>query len=397
MAAAELEQMALQYASEAQKADQSGSRDVAISKYQRAVDVLLKLLALYPNLPQSKLYAEKANQYRERIRQLKEGAEIPAGPSGQDSVLVLEEVPRVSWDSVIGAAEAKEAIMESIVYPQKRPDLFPLGWPRGILLYGPPGCGKTLLAAAVASEIQAQFYQVDASSIMSKWLGESEKNVAKLFEKARAAAKAGEPVILFIDEADALVGVRSEEVGGEARVRDEFLAQMDGVNDKGKNTSVYVIAATNKPWIFDEPFIRRFEKRIYVPLPDMGSRVDLFKYYTKRLKLADDVDMIKLAEMTEGYSGSDIKDICQSVQLKLVKEFFQEKGADGIDGASPSGEPRPIGMQDFQEVVSKRKPSVSKPMVQLYEKWTAEHSALRTGIEDEDLLAARSSKVDLLL
>ena len=377
MAAAELEQMALQYANEAQKADQSGSRETAILKYQRAVDVLLKLVALYPNSPQSRLYVEKANQYRERIKQLKEGVEYPTNQiSNADTVVVLEENPKISWDSVIGVEEAKEAIVESVVYPQRRPDLFPLGWPKGILLYGPPGCGKTLLAAAVASEIQAQFYQVDASAIMSKWLGESEKNVAKLFEKARAAAQAGEAVILFIDEADALVGIRNEEVGGEARVRDEFLAQMDGVNDKGKNTAIYVVAATNKPWVFDEPFIRRFEKRIYVPLPDLKSRIDLFKFYAKKLKLSEDVDVQELAKLTDGYSGSDIKDICQSTQMKVVKEFFELNGAAGIIGDPPKGEPRSISRADFEEVISKRKPSVSRQMVMLYEKWTAEHAAL---------------------
>ncbi|HEV51755.1 MAG TPA: ATP-binding protein, partial [Thermoprotei archaeon] len=181
---------------------------------------------------------------------------------------------------------------------------------------------------------------------------------------------------LFIDEADALVGIRNEEVGGEARVRDEFLAQMDGVNDKGKNTPIYVVAATNKPWIFDEPFIRRFEKRIYVPLPDFKSRIELFKLYAKKLRLADDVNLEELARITDGYSGSDIKDICQSVQLKVVKEFFERKGAAGLTGEPPSGEPRPIAMQDFLEVISKRKPSVSKQMVAFYEKWTAEHAAL---------------------
>ncbi|MFP3219647.1 MAG: AAA family ATPase [Candidatus Marsarchaeota archaeon] len=378
MAAAELEQMALQYATEAQKADQSGSREVAILKYQRAVDVLLRLVALYPNSPQSRLYVEKANQYRERIKQLREGGDYPTASNNAngDTVVVLEENPKVSWDSVIGVDTAKEAIIESIVYPQRRPDLFPLGWPKGILLYGPPGCGKTLLAAAVASEIQAQFYQVDASAIMSKWLGESEKNVARLFDKARAAAGAGEAVILFIDEADALVGIRNEEVGGEARVRDEFLAQMDGVNDKGKNSSIYVVAATNKPWVFDEPFIRRFEKRIYVPLPDQRSRVELFRFYTKKLRLADDVDLDELAAITDGYSGSDIKDICQSAQMKVVKEFFEENGAAGLVAGSPKGEPRPLAMSDFKDVISKRKPSVSKTMVALYEKWTAEHAAL---------------------
>ena len=158
--------------------------------------------------------------------------------------LVLKEKPNVSWDQVVGLETGKKAIKEAIVYPVERPDLFPLGWPRGILLFGPPGCGKTLLAAAVATEIDAAFVSVDAASVMSKWLGEAEQKVAKLFNQARKTASNGRPAILFIDELDSLIGVHSNEVGGETRVRNQFLKEMDGVMDKGKKLHVYVIGAT---------------------------------------------------------------------------------------------------------------------------------------------------------
>ena len=160
---------------------------------------------------------------------------------------------------------AKKAVKDAIVYPVQRPDLFPLGWPRGILLFGPPGCGKTLLAAAVATEIDANFYSIDAASIMSKWLGEAEQNVAKLFGSARKSSNEGKPAIVFVDELDSLMGAHSNEVGGEIRVRNQFLKEMDGIVDKGKALHVYVIGATNKPWDLDWAFIRRFQKRILVP------------------------------------------------------------------------------------------------------------------------------------
>jgi SpoVK/Ycf46/Vps4 family AAA+-type ATPase len=126
----------------------------------------------------------------------------------------MKEKPRVSWNEVIGLEDAKRAIRESIVYPMKRADLFPLGWPRGILLYGPPGCGKTLLAAAAAAEIDGYFINVDAASMMSKWLGEAEKNISKLFKMARSLNETESvPVLLFIDEIDSLLGTRNSEVG----------------------------------------------------------------------------------------------------------------------------------------------------------------------------------------
>jgi SpoVK/Ycf46/Vps4 family AAA+-type ATPase len=180
-----------------------------------------------------------------------------------------------------------------------------------------------LLAAAVATEIDANFYSIDAASIMSKWLGEAEQNVAKLFGSARKSSTEGKPAIVFVDELDSLMGQHSNEVGGEIRVRNQFLKEMDGIVDKGRNLHVYVIGATNKPWDLDWAFIRRFQKRILVPLPDHHTRLMMLKLYTATLQITQDVDLHELARLSEGFSGSDIRDVCQSAQLSLIGEFFE--------------------------------------------------------------------------
>ncbi|NOS61672.1 MAG: AAA family ATPase, partial [Nitrosarchaeum sp.] len=282
LAPQELENNASKYASEAIKFDSQGARGMAITHYQRAIDSLVKLLQLYPTSKLNPIYKDRCNSYHNRITALQEsrGVEPAVDPNAspkeqQASVqrqtdendfedLVMKEKPNISWSEVIGLDDAKNALRESIVYPTKRPDLFPLGWPKGMLLYGPPGTGKTMLAAATANEMDGYFINVDAASMMSKWLGEAEKNVSKLFVMARKyAEKEGKPVILFVDEVDSLLGSRNSEVGGEVRTKNQFLTEMDGVNGKGKDLMLYVIGATNKPWSLDWPFLRRFQKRIY--------------------------------------------------------------------------------------------------------------------------------------
>ena len=286
--------------------------------------------------------------------------------------LILNEETLVSWNEVVGLDDAKRAIRESIVYPTKRSDLFPLGWPRGILLFGPPGCGKTLLAAAAAAEIHGYFINIDASSMMSKWLGEAEKNISKLFTFARKMHdKEKVPILLFIDEIDSLLGTRNGEVGGEVRVKNQFLTEMDGINDKSKLSFIYIIGATNKPWSLESVFLRRFQKRIYVTLPDVMSRKDLFRQYVSKLNNDSSLKIDELAKLSESYSASDIKDICQSVQLKVVNELFEN--GDPTDGSEV---PRAINLSDFKEMLKIRKPSVSPEMVRAYMRWSEQYKAL---------------------
>ena len=396
MAPQELEKSASKYATDAIKYDSQGRRGIAITNYQKATESLLKLTRLYPDSKLNNIYTERMKSYQNRIMALQSTSLTDTEPVVDPNALpeeqrtspanreknnlddmIMKERPNVKWNDVVGVDDAKNALRESIVYPTKRSDLFPLGWPRGILLYGPPGCGKTILAAATANELDGYFINVDGSSMMSKWLGEAEKNVSRLFKMARGyAERENKPVILFIDELDSLLGERQNEIGGEVRSRNQFLTEIDGINGKGKDLKLYVIGATNKPWSLDHPFLRRFQKRIYVSLPTLEAREKLFILYANKLKLDGKVRTHTLASIFEGYSASDIKDICQAVQLRVVNEMFSTSTYnEPVEGENPSV-PRDITMKDFRDTILRRRPSVSLDMVRAYYKWSEQFKAL---------------------
>lgn len=375
MVANELEKLALKYVEDAANYEREGKRGKAAENYSKAAEILLKLVRLYPDYPLNRVYMERALMYKQRVEQLQSGLhlnfmsntdKVAMDEAAEDDYL-LRERPNVTWDDVIGLEHVKDMMKKAIILPTRvEPEKLPLGWPTGILLFGPPGCGKTLIVAALAAELNAHFFHVDPSLIMSKWLGESEKNVARLFEVARKKASRYRPAIIFIDEVEALTGIYSNEVGGEARMRSQLLKEMDGLQCKGKRFYVYVIGATNKPWLLDHAFLRRFQKRIYVPPPDYETRIKLFKYYTKGLKLAKDVDFERLALQTEGYTAHDIEEVCREVQFKLIED---------IDNAF-DGDLREAHMKDFLEVINKRKPSVSREQIKKYIEWYEEFGAI---------------------
>ncbi len=383
--AKQLEDLASRYSTEAIRLDSQGSHNEAIKLYQQAIAALSGL----SEFSADQIYLLRARAYEERVRSLRllEGTDPQLKPSNGRSRLpierqtkvfkggkdfIMKSKPKVSLNEVIGLDDARRALDEAIIFPSKRSDLFPLGWPRGILLYGPPGCGKTLLAAAVASEIDAMFISVDGASIMSKWLGEAEKNVAEVFDSARRdMTRSKKPVIIFVDEVDSIMGTRTQEVGGEVRVRNQFLKEMDGIDDKGTHLKLYVIGATNKPWSLDWPLLRRFQKRVYIPLPDLKSRTDMLAHYCSKVNLDPIVKLNVLAKLLEGYSGSDTKDICQAAQLMVVSELF-ENGNEADENAKP----RQINAGDFKKVLKSRRPSVSTDMIHAYEEWSEGFKAL---------------------
>jgi vacuolar protein-sorting-associated protein 4 len=222
----------------------------------------------------------------------------------------------VHWSDVAGLIAAKEALQEAVILPIKFPHLF-VGkrkpW-RGILLFGPPGTGKSYLAKAVATESNATFFAISSSDLVSKWMGESERLVKNLFDMARE----NKPSIIFIDEIDALCGTRGEgESEASRRIKTELLVQINGV---GKDSEgVLVLGATNIPWMLDSAIRRRFEKRIHIPLPEVNARADMFPLHigdTPHTLLPKDFRM--LAERTEGFSGSDIETLVREALYQPV-------------------------------------------------------------------------------
>lgn len=234
------------------------------------------------------------------------------------------EVPDVTWKDVGGLQEVKDAIKQMVIWPLKYGYLYDYAGcqhPKGILMFGTPGTGKTLVAKAVANECGINFISIKGPELMSKWVGESEKAVRELFKKAKQAA----PCIIFIDEVDALVPVRGSHSANDVteRVLSQLLIEIDGVEEL-KN--VYVIAATNRLDMIDPALLRpgRFDNLIEFKLPDKETRKEIFKIHMKRMPLAEDAFVDKLVDLTEGYSGAEIKDICNKAALYAIEEHLKE-------------------------------------------------------------------------
>jgi len=233
---------------------------------------------------------------------------------------IISERPNVKMSEVAGLEDAKQAINDAILAPMKHPELFKgkarQPW-RGILFYGPAGCGKTLIAKAVASEIKATFFNVSAANIVSKWLGESERLVRSLFEMARR----NQPAIIFIDELDSVGVARSgDDVGGERRMKTQLLTEMQGLASNAEDR-VTVIGATNLPWELDFAIRSRFEKRIHVPLPDKEARTKIFEIHMEDIEIAPEVDYRELADLSEGYSGRDLSIVCKEAAMEPIRDL----------------------------------------------------------------------------
>ncbi|MFX0180782.1 MAG: AAA family ATPase, partial [Candidatus Hodarchaeota archaeon] len=238
-------------------------------------------------------------------------------PSALREVLIQQ--PKETWDDVGGLEDAKQQLREVIEWPLKYPELYKhlnSKPPNGILLFGPPGTGKTLLAKALAHESEVNFISVKGPEFLSKWVGESEKAVRETFRKARSAA----PCIIFFDEVDAIAGMRGRFASSEVteQVVSQLLTEMDGMEDL---KDVILLAATNRPELLDPALLRsgRFGRHIEIPMPDLEARKEIFKIHLKNKPLADNVNIDRLAEELEGYTGADIQAICEETTLLTIR------------------------------------------------------------------------------
>jgi transitional endoplasmic reticulum ATPase len=283
---------------------------------------------------------------------------------------VLVEKPNVKWDDVGGLHKVKAQLREAVEAPLKHPEVFEemgIRTPKGVLLFGPPGTGKTLLAKAVATESEANFISIRGPEIFNKYVGESEKAVREIFKKARQTA----PCVLFFDEIDAIVSVRGmqDNTGVSQRIVNQFLAELDGMQTL---QNVLVIGATNRADILDPAVLRpgRFDNVLFVPPPDNDARVEILQVHTKKMPLDADVNLAKLAELTEGYSGADIEGLVREAAMAAVRDDWK---------------PKPVSLKHFEEAMKEIRPSISPDDLKRYQT-LAESVLKRQPKKKDDLL-----------
>src|SRR5579862_3391151 len=310
-----------------------------------------------------------AKTVKERRAKAREKAAIRAGPpgaksDGEDEIpkeWTLSEKPKLRFDDIAGLEDVKEQIRVKMILPFTYPEkakTYRVKSGGGILLYGPPGTGKTMIAKAVAGELDATFFAIAPSEILNKWVGESEKNIRKLFESARSCPKA----VIFIDEVESLIPKRRDaEAGGVmARVVPQILAELDGFEAR-EGQNVMFLGATNEPWSIDYAMLRpgRLDEKVYVGLPDLPARQKILEHSLREIPLCEDVDLEAMAKRLEGYSGADVSYLCR----KVAEQTF-------LESVELSNE-RPVADADFQRVLKTLRPSVTLSDLDRFKKFKA--------------------------
>lgn len=271
------------------------------------------------------------------------------------------EIPKITFNDVAGLEDVKKAITIKMINPVKYPEKYKMYGKKtggGVLLYGPPGTGKTMIAKAIANEVGAKFYAVKGSDIVSKWVGDSEKNINSLFEEANKQDRA----IIFIDEMDSLIGKRGLDTHNDKRVN-EFLQQIDGF--AGRNPNLLLLGATNRPWDIDSAAMRsgRFSQKIYLPLPDAAARKYMLEKNMKRVPVAKDFNIDRIVAQTENYSGADIEELCDRAKDEpLLQAIATDKVV-------------LVTNEDFDRVLDSMPPSVTEKEISSFEAYNTEISS----------------------
>jgi transitional endoplasmic reticulum ATPase len=368
------------YAQRALDAYRAANYDVAREYFLRAAEVMTLLSKSADSEELREVRRQVAEKALERAKQCEQaktrrparatagatrakgGAEASGESEGDDGAdaekWIVKEKPKLRFDDVAGLDDVKEDIRLRMIYPFQHPELaekFGISPGGGVLLYGPPGTGKTMLAKATAGEIDATFFRISPADVLSKWVGEAEQNLKKLFD----AAAAEERAIIFIDEIEALVPARRDEGSSVMqRVVPQILQGMEGFDEKA-NSPILFMGATNVPWQLDPAVLRpgRFDEKVYIPLPDLAARRKMLDIYLSKRPLADEIDLDDLAGRVDGYSGADIKYLCDRA---AVIPFLRSVA---------SGEEGEITRQVITDVLEEVQPSVTPQMLKRFEEW----------------------------
>lgn len=358
----------------ARKLEKEGRHEEA-SKHYTKVSAIYRRIAYNAPRARSEEMFDVASQYESLGTAIRKGGEIEKAREFAPDVyekaidsLIITQKPETKWDDIGGLKEAKRVIKEAIILPfihDKPPFIHS---PRTILLYGPPGTGKTLLAKASSNILSATFFEARVSALLSKYFGESGKLVGALFDKARKE----QPSLVFIDELDSIAVARSGSINeATRRVLGEFLTQIEGFNTK-KEEKVLIMGATNKPWDLDDAIVSRFQRKIYVPLPDEKARKAIIRIHLEGADTSG-IGLDGLVGKTQGFSGRDISSMCQEAVNIMVRE--QNPGLEELSSREVerySLKYRALKPGDFEEALNRIRPAVSAQDIKKYEEWGKE-------------------------